>query len=130
MNKNEIAKLLAKLTEVAAQLQCAFENREPDAPPEALEKAALGLCLYCAEVLDDGGRTFRGAHERCYKRVNRAINAGTLTEIQAVERGYILPVTSKGGRRPPPDDPITTKEIPPGPTKKKVAKRGPRKRGS
>lgn len=79
--------------------------------------------------LDDGGKTFRGLHERHYKRVNRAINDGSITDAQAVARGYILPVTSKGGRKLAPNDPIATGLAPPSPPKKKAAKRGRKKPG-
>lgn len=116
---SEIAKLAEKIAELSAKLaEMVKDEPPPTVPKEALEKAAKGLCTYCADPLDSG-RIFRGAHERCYKRINRAIHAGEITEQQAVSRGYML-LGEKGGRPADPNDPITASKAPPSAPKRKT----------
>lgn len=115
----DILKHVDKVIQQLEQLRLLVKASEPESPKEAQEKAAKGLCTYCAEKLGTG-RSFRGAHEKCYKRVNRAINSGEITDAQAVARGYILPGGS-GGRPVNPGDPIAAKVLPP---KSPKSKRG------
>ena len=71
----------------------------------ALRRSAKGNCVYCDEQIEEGEKHFRGAHQRCYKKVNRLINAGQISEDTAIERGWILPA-ERGGRPLDADDPI------------------------
>jgi hypothetical protein len=124
----EILKQVDKLIYQMEQLRLLVKESPSEMPKDAIEKSARGLCTYCAEKLGDG-RQFRGAHEKCYKRVNRAINSGEITDAQAVARGYILP-GDKGGRPVAANDPIAAKALPPKPPKTTKPKQGPRKQGS
>lgn len=130
MNRKEVVKRLTILIEQVQHIKAMVEEMPSAIPDGAVQRAEGGLCVYCGEVLDDGGRKFRGAHERCYKRVNRAINSGVITEQQAVARGYILPVEEKGGRKPDSNDPIVLalKAEQSQTAKKKINLKGPGKR--
>lgn len=111
MQSVEILRQVDKVIQQMEHLRLLVKSSGTASPKEALEKAEKGLCTYCAEKLGDA-RAFRGAHERCYKRVNRAINSGEITDAQAVARGYIL-VGGVGGRPVSMDDPILAKGPPP-----------------
>lgn len=65
----------------------------------AAKIAEKGLCIFCEEPIVGDEPQFRGTHQRCYKKVNRAINSGEINDEQAVRRGWILPA-NKGGRPP------------------------------
>lgn len=72
---------------------------------EAIRRVEDGCCVYCGEEVLKGETVFRGAHQRCYKRVRRVIASGEITEDQAISRGWLL-VTGKAGRKLDENDPL------------------------
>ncbi len=102
-------KIATSLKSVIEQLSYLLEDLsfQSDNTPEAKEakvKAEKGICCYCGELHDDT-EVFRGDHERCYKKVMRAIAQKVVSEEQAISRGWILP-RDGGGRKRNADDPI------------------------
>jgi hypothetical protein len=78
---------------------------KPSANSLAINRQAKGLCVYCAEPIKEDEQQFRGAHQRCYKKVNRMLNAGIITDETAIEKGWLLP-RERGGRPLGAKDPI------------------------
>jgi len=101
----EISKRIDQIMVQLTQVKSLLDTRVTAESKEAIRRAEQGLCTYCSEKLEPGERAFRGAHQRCYKRVNRAINAGTITDQQAINRGWVL-VSDPGGSKVPDNDPI------------------------
>jgi hypothetical protein len=58
-----------------------------------------GLCVACMAVIQEGERTSRGAHMRCYQATMRAIATGQTTEADRVSQGKLLPA-GRAGRKP------------------------------
>lgn len=87
-------------------LRDTLEGSVPEAEKNALERVSKSQCTYCGENIIGDEVVFRGAHQRCYKKVNRAVHSGTITDDQAVSRGWVLPA-DRGGRKTAPNDPLT-----------------------
>lgn len=64
---------------------------------EQCEKRSL--CVACMGSIEEGERTSRGTHMRCYQATMRAIATGQTTEADRVSQGKLLPA-SKAGRKP------------------------------
>lgn len=69
--------------------------------PEALQKAASGICTFCDKSLDDEPRPIRGMHQRCYRKLSREMPARGIDWDDAVEAGLCL-AESASGRKPIP----------------------------
>jgi hypothetical protein len=67
-------------------------------PPRSLDLVKQGICLACEQPIEHG-RPIRGCHESCKKTVLLKIESGEYTELEAIQRGLILPAES-GGRKP------------------------------
>lgn len=106
MNNRQIANALKSIIEQLSNLLSDISYQSGDTPEakEAKVKAEKGICCYCGDKHDDT-EVFRGDHERCYKKVMRAIAQKVVTEEQAISRGWILP-RDPGGRKRDADDPI------------------------
>lgn len=63
-----------------------------------------GLCVACLAKVEDGERSIRGLHMRCYFATVRAIKTGKTTEEERVREGKMLEAQS-GGRKP--NNPVT-----------------------
>lgn len=100
MDTNNINK---RLELVVAELQLIYDlvnQDEPDLPAEAQQLLEAGICLECRLPLEEKdlpGK--RGCHEKCHRRVLRAIENGAYTEYDAISAGRLAP-TKKGGRPP------------------------------
>jgi hypothetical protein len=57
------------------------------------------LCVACMEPIQEGEKTSRGAHMRCYQATMRAIATGQTTEAERVGQGKLL-APGKAGRKP------------------------------
>ena len=80
-------------------------------PEEAQRRAELKLCTICGEPLPEprpGKKRSddRGADNKCYVAVIRAIRAGEITDDEAVAWGWLLPA-KKGGRPRSPNSAAT-----------------------
>jgi hypothetical protein len=106
LNNREIAARLKSILEQVTALIADIHTNSGETPEakEAMAKAEKGICCYCGDKHDET-EVFRGAHERCYKKVKRSIAQKQFTEEQAISRGWILP-KDVGGRRRNADDPI------------------------
>jgi hypothetical protein len=110
MNESVLAEIENRCNVIAVQAMAIKElisrgDGEVSPPPEALRRQKKGLRTYCGEEIEEDEVHFRGAHQRCYKKVNRMINSGTIDESTAIERGWVLPA-ERGGRAMSIDDPI------------------------
>lgn len=66
------------------------------------------VCLVCREKVKREERYLRGCHERCRKQIERSIEAGELTDAQAVALGKLAAKKSPG--RPPKNYKMTDEE--------------------
>lgn len=58
-----------------------------------------GLCAACLQPFEEGERSIRLNHVRCYHATRRAIKAGKTTDEERIAEGKILR-SQEGGRRP------------------------------
>lgn len=105
MDITTLQKIDAAVTALT-ELRKAILSEQIDLSPD-LPLPSVRVCVCCDEPLEAGERTYRGAHERCYKKVTRAISAGKITDDEAVNEGLLLP-REKGGRRYAAEDPLAT----------------------
>lgn len=105
MNVREIQQTIRSVIEQLNALSDSISART-DTPEsiEAERRVNSGLCCYCGEPHGDSV-IYRGAHEKCYKKVQRAVISKEITDEQAVRRGFWLPA-DKGGRKPDLSDPL------------------------
>jgi DNA repair exonuclease SbcCD ATPase subunit len=108
MDKKEIYRLLDSISQQAHQVRELIEQTSSTAERKAVEEVKKHICPYCKESTK-GERTVRGAHVKCHKKVNRAINALEITDDQAVRRGWLL-AAEKGGRSFAKDQPVPRAE--------------------
>lgn len=104
MNKKELQKQIRLIMQQLEQLHDQLNSSETEGQQLAEKRAAKGLCTFCGEPLGNE-KPQRGAHPRCYRKVNRSINNKICTEAQAISRGWLL-TPAKGGRKVTGDDPI------------------------
>lgn len=93
--------LITQIEQIKADINSKYETPEMI---EARKKSEKGLCCYCGEPHGDD-RILRGDHQRCHKKIQRAVASKEITDEQAIRRGWILP-PDPGGRKVDPDDPI------------------------
>jgi len=89
-----------RLTNMAREIQLLYEivsETEPSLPPEAQKRFDDGVCLECQRPIE--GKTKRGCHEACHRKVLRAINANKYSEYDAIRNGRLAP-KGQGGRPP------------------------------
>lgn len=103
-DRQKLTRALKLLTEARKSLELIaaelIDLQQPSASEtRATEVSSDGLCTFCEEPILGDEPHFRGAHQRCYKKINRAINSGEINDEQAVRRGWFLP-PGRGGRRP------------------------------
>jgi hypothetical protein len=70
----------------------------PELPEWAKERHELGKCLFCNEIYGDSV-IVRMDHERCYRKVERSIKKGDITEKQAIESGLVGPPSPVGRKK-------------------------------
>jgi hypothetical protein len=68
-------------------------------PADAIQKLKDRICLNCGEPIPRSTSPVRGCHPSCRKAVKRQIDAGILTDVQAINRGMWAPPNVSG--RPP-----------------------------
>lgn len=61
----------------------------PIEPKRVSELMEQGICLQCGKKIGPKQRVIRGCHDSCYKRVMERIEAGDLTEQEAITAGQI-----------------------------------------
>lgn len=111
MDRKKLLEAIQALKLQANILESLVSESISEAEEEAVRRNNQGLCTYCGEP-HGSGRVIRGAHERCHKRINRAVNAFEHTDAQVVKRGWLLP-KDFGGRKPMvPKDELETKKSP------------------
>ncbi len=89
-----------------------LSQAEPTLPSNAQEKADSGICLICGVSLQKHptkdqawtGKIVRGNHASCFRALIREMDAGTLTDSQAISKGLLLP--RKAGGRDPEKNPL------------------------
>lgn len=98
MDTEAIARQIEMLTSGLAVLKRMIEQGSPSFPAESQSLVDKGLCLNCRKPLGKD-RPVRGNHEKCYRQTKRAMDAGELTEFDAVQSGLLLPKDAGGNRR-------------------------------
>lgn len=99
MDTQTIKDRLAAISREILAIYELINESEPSLPPEAQERFDSGICLECENPFDEGETAKRGLHEKCHRRVLRAIQAGKYTELQAIKQGRLAP-KGQGGRPP------------------------------
>jgi len=97
MDTQTVKDRLANIIRDATRLYEMISDTEPSLPPAAQERFDKGEeCLECKQALGKG-RVKRGCHERCYRRIVRAIEKKKYTDFDAIRAGSLAPKQS-GGR--------------------------------
>lgn len=101
MDTESTESIKLRLANLAREIQAIYEilsEEEPELPTEAQKRLDAGLCLECGKPISNE-RAKRGCHERCHRKVLRAIEKGKYTEYAAISAGHLAP-KGKGGRPP------------------------------
>lgn len=92
-----------RLNSIVAEIQLIYQlvnDDEPRFPDEAQELLKSRVCLECGlPIAANDRRAKRGCHEKCHRRILRAIDSGKYTEFDAISNGKLAP--SQTGGRPP-----------------------------
>ena len=102
MDADNTESIKLRLANLAREIQAIYEildQEEPELPIEAQQKLAAGLCLECGKPISSQEKSKRGCHERCHRKILRAIDRGKYTEFAAISAGHLAP-KGKGGRPP------------------------------
>ncbi len=97
MDPNAIAEKLSSLIEELQSLHRMISEGPGTLPAEARSMLKKRICLGCGKPIPADERSVRGNHEACWKRIQRAIEAGRMTEDEAIQNGFLAPKRT-GGR--------------------------------
>lgn len=95
-NSDEIR---VKLDAMATQLVAIYrvlDAGEPALPAKKSDWIERRICLLCEKQIASKDRSIRGCHERCYRKTKRRLDAGDLTENEAITAGFLSPKRAPG----------------------------------
>ncbi len=92
-----IKRLESAIAELTA-LRSEMLSSGASVPATIEEEVRAGVCHYCKESLADD-TVIRGLHQRCYRKVKRAIDEGHATEASFMQVGKLGP-PGRQGRKP------------------------------
>lgn len=96
MESKQVAEALESIINHLMALKRSIESDHPQMPDHAIEKQKKGICLFCNLPLGDSV-VVSSDHERCYRKIMRAIKKGETTMNEAIAAGLVGPPKS-GGR--------------------------------
>jgi hypothetical protein len=97
MNTKEIKTRITQAIDELVRLRIEIEGGDV-VPEKSRELLKQGVCLACEKPLGDS-REVRGCHESCKKTVTDRIKEGEFSELEAVQKGLIMPAESGGRKR-------------------------------
>jgi hypothetical protein len=97
MNTKEIKSRITQAIDELVKLRIEIDGGDI-VPERSRDLVKKGVCLACELPIGDS-REVRGCHEGCKKTITDKIKAGEYSELEAVQRGLILPAESGGRKR-------------------------------
>lgn len=91
MNIDTAVDKLNSATKLIAEAMAIINGLTPSLPKESETFIDQGICLNCRKEFAEGERRIRGVHERCYRRIMRRIETGSITESEAINAGLLSP---------------------------------------
>lgn len=100
---NDIKRRLQVVTKEIEAILALLDQSAPVFPEKAARMLADGVCLECEKRMTkaEASRSRRGCHEKCYRKIMRAIEDGSITEAEALSFGKLAPKQTHGRTRSP-----------------------------
>lgn len=82
------------------------QGQNPSFPESSKKLMRDGVCLFCKQKLDSAElrRSTRGVHHNCFRKANRDILEGIVTESDMIEKGLLAPKGKSGRKRVRPEE--------------------------
>ena len=77
-------------------IRSAIKRAIPAVPESIEQEEKAGICHACKQPRRPGETISRGLHERCYKRIKRAMQSGSVNEAYLISQGRIAPRKPSG----------------------------------
>lgn len=99
MELSDINSRLDQAIDLLVKLKAELSSEVPTLPKEAQALLDAGYCLFCKQKIGPDERAVRGCHEKHARRIARSIEAGELTEYEAISRGIFAPQATAGRKK-------------------------------
>ena len=96
-DRDDIKSLIQLAGNLLERARYLLERESSGFPEELRELVQQRICLGCRKKIPGSVRVVRGNHESCYRRVHRKIQAGILSDTEAIDAGLLTP-PSPGGK--------------------------------